>query len=105
MSEEVLKCCFDLLGITVIKKNFKSRADGLVKRENGCWRMGIRAGMPQDKTVMVMLHELAHMYLHYDKGSILTLRNTDYEEQADRAAKMAFDLMQIIFKLGDELEG
>ena len=104
MSEEVLKCCFDLLDITVIKKAFKSGADGIVKQEDGRWRMGIKNSMPQDKTVTVMLHELAHIYLHYDKGNIINQYNEEYEKQADRAAAMAFDLLHIVFALGGELE-
>lgn len=43
MSEEVLMCCIDLLGITVVKKNFESGAAGIVKWQNGKWHMGIVA--------------------------------------------------------------
>ena len=92
-------CCFDFFGIRVIKKNFNSGADGLVKWHNGTWRMGIRSGLPQDKIVRVMLHELAHIYLHYDKGNLIEHYNVEYEKQADRAADMAFDLMSVILKL------
>ena len=107
MSEEVLKCCFDLLGITVIKKNFKCPTlNGLLapSKTPKRWFVFIRENMKQDKTVMVMLHELAHIYLHYDKGNIIKQYNEEYEKQADRAAAMAFDLLHIVFALGGELE-
>lgn len=38
-----------------------------------------------------LAHELAHAFLHYDKGDMLDMaieKNREYEEQADRAAKM-----------------
>lgn len=36
-----------------------------------------------------LAHELAHYYLHYNKGdTISSEKNTEYEEQADRGAKM-----------------
>lgn len=104
MSEEVLKCCFDLLDITVIKKAFKCpKLNGLLvpSKTPKQWFIFIREGMEQDKTVMVMLHELAHIYLHYDKGNILKPNNKEYEEQAARAAAMAFDLLHIVFALGE----
>ena len=42
-----------------------------------------------------LAHELAHTYLHYDKGDILKC-NGDYEEQADRAARMLLDALTVI---------
>lgn len=41
-----------------------------------------------------LAHELAHYYLHYDKGNILGAEG-DYEEQADRGAKMLLDAFSI----------
>ena len=41
-----------------------------------------------------LAHELAHTYLHYDKGNILQ-DNWEYEEQANRAAKMLLDALTI----------
>lgn len=43
-----------------------------------------------------LAHELAHAYLHYDKGNIVENKNSNYEEQADRAAFMLLDTIQII---------
>lgn len=39
-----------------------------------------------------LAHELAHAYLHYDKGDILE-NDGSYEEQVDRAAKMLIDVL------------
>ena len=41
-----------------------------------------------------LAHELAHAYLHYDKGNILE-NDGSYEEQADRAAKMLIDALGV----------
>lgn len=40
-----------------------------------------------------LAHEIAHAYLHYDKGDILE-NDGSYEEQADRAAKMLIDALE-----------
>ena len=41
-----------------------------------------------------LAHELAHYFLHYDKGDILKADNDQgYEEQADRAAKMLLEVL------------
>ena len=47
-----------------------------------------------------LAHELAHIYLHYDKGNILPWvvgekMSAQYEEQADRAAKMLLEALSI----------
>ena len=52
-------------------------------------RIGIRMGMDFDEYVYTLAHELAHWFLHYDKGDTITSENhREYEEQADRAAKL-----------------
>lgn len=44
-----------------------------------------------------LAHELAHSFLHYDKGDILIGEShKEYEEQADRAAKMLLDALATI---------
>lgn len=58
-------------------------------------RMGISQNLQTiDDVNYNLAHELAHAYLHYDKGDTI---NSDlheqYEEQADRAAKMLLDLL------------
>lgn len=41
-----------------------------------------------------LAHELAHYFLHYDKGDIIeSAKNNEYEEQADRAAKMLLEAL------------
>lgn len=47
-----------------------------------------------------LAHELAHYYLHYDKGDIIESdRNAEYEEQAERAARLLLDALTV--KRGD----
>lgn len=50
-------------------------------------RVGIANDIDIDKINYTLAHELAHAYLHYDKGDIIT-NDGIYEEQADRAADM-----------------
>ena len=56
---------------------------------------GDRVGIANDISIKeingTLAHELAHSYLHYDKGNILKNDGT-YEEQADRAARMLLDM-------------
>lgn len=52
-----------------------------------------------------LAHELAHAYLHYDKGDILPdavdeRLSEQYEEQADRGAKMLLDVLSMVQKGG-----
>lgn len=53
-------------------------------------RIGIRQSLPTiDDINYILAHEIAHAYLHYDKGDTINSdRHKEYEEQADRAAKM-----------------
>ncbi len=46
-----------------------------------------------------LAHELAHYYLHYDKGNVLGAEG-DYEEQADRGARMLLDAFSVTQKGG-----
>lgn len=56
-------------------------------------RMGISQNLQTIEEVNYNLaHELAHAYLHYDKGDTINSGSMEqYEEQADRAAKMLLD--------------
>lgn len=48
-----------------------------------------------------LAHELAHYYLHYDKGNTLeSSENVEYEEQADRGAKMLLAALSVRQKGG-----
>lgn len=43
-----------------------------------------------------LAHELAHYFLHYDKGDTITSeKHAEYEEQADRAAKMLLTALSV----------
>ena len=59
-------------------------------------RIGVRIGMNFDEYVYTLAHELAHYFLHYDKGNTITSeKHAEYEEQADRAAKMLLTALSI----------
>lgn len=59
-------------------------------------RIGIRAEMGFDEYVDNLAHELAHYFLHYDKGDTITSeKHAEYEEQADRAAKMLLAALSV----------
>ena len=60
-----------------------------------CDKVGIANDMGIEQINYTLAHELAHVYLHYDKGNILG-NDGAYEEQADRAARMLVDIAQII---------
>lgn len=56
-------------------------------------RLAVRQDLPSIEDFNYNLaHELAHAYLHYDKGDTINSEMYEqYEEQADRAAKMLLD--------------
>ncbi len=67
---------------------------------NGRWngnRIGIRQSLSSiDEINYILAHEIAHSYLHYDKGDTINSdRHDEYEEQADRAAKMLLDMLRM----------
>lgn len=52
--------------------------------------------MDFDNYIYNLAHELAHLYLHYDKGdTIKSDHHDEYEEQADRAARMLIDVLSM----------
>lgn len=69
---------------------FKSKSEGMMISDNLCnLRIGIRSEMDFDRYMYNIAYELAHYFLHFDKGDIITgVRHKEYEEQADRGAKM-----------------
>ncbi len=76
---------------------------GRLKCVRGEVRIGIRMGMSFDEYVYTLAHELAHYYLHYDKGdTIASDRHEEYEEQAGRAAKMLLAALSVGQKGGAE---
>ena len=62
---------------------------------------GDRIGLANDLSIEQMnytlAHELAHAYLHFDKGDILQ-NDGSYEEQADRSAIMLLDMVRLIVR-------
>lgn len=66
-----------------------------LKRTPQGMRMGISQNLQTIEDVNYNLaHELARAYLHYDKGDTINSdMHEQYEEQADRAAKMLLDLL------------
>lgn len=58
-----------------------------------CDRVAIANDIGIDKINYTLAHEIAHAYLHYDKGDILG--QEIYEQQADRAAEMLLDLCEM----------
>ena len=65
---------------------------GMVRKE----RIGIANDMNLENINKTLAHEIAHTYLHYDKGNILDNKAPDYEEQVDRAADMLLETIQIV---------
>ncbi len=83
-------------GISVRFVPFKAY-NGRLKQVKEEVRIGIRIGMNFDEYVYVLAHELAHYFLHYDKGdTINSEKHAEYEEQADRAAKMLLTALSIV---------
>lgn len=88
--EELIKIC-RAKNILVLFAPFKGKY-GMVRKE----RIGISNDMNLENINKTLAHEIAHTYLHYDKGNIVENKNSNYEEQADRAAFMLLDTIQII---------
>ena len=82
---------------------FESKCEGMLVSENNIVSIGIRSGMSFDEYVYNIAHELAHYFLHYDKGDIITSeKRAEYEEQADRGARMLLAALAIGQKGGAE---
>ena len=57
--------------------------------------MAILNTMPISDINFNIAHELAHAFLHYDKGDITSDNNAEYEEQANRAATMLLEALEV----------
>lgn len=69
----------------IIICNFDSEARGISIGGN----ISLSGKMNLNQINETLAHEIAHYYLHYDKGNTLeSKRHAEYEEQADRAARM-----------------
>ena len=83
--EKLLRVAMNAGGRGITIGNFDSEARGL----NIDGNIGLSGKMNLDQINETLAHEIAHSYLHYDKGNTLeSKRHAEYEEQADRAAKM-----------------
>lgn len=59
-------------------------------------RIGIANSLSLEDINKTLAHEIAHAYLHYDKGNIADNKDSSYEEQADRAAVMLLNAIQVV---------
>lgn len=83
-------------GARVILMDFESDAKGLmIGNGDGTFKIGLRKGLSENEATYTLAHELAHIYLHIDKGNTIeSPHHAEYEEQADRAAKMLLDFIK-----------
>lgn len=59
-------------------------------------RIAIANWMDIDGLNYNLAHEIAHAYLHYDKGDTINSdKNAEYEEEADRVAKLLLDALNL----------
>lgn len=50
----------------------------------------------EEDKLFLLAHELAHAYLHNDKGdTVYNEKHSEYEEQANRAAEIILDLLAV----------
>lgn len=60
-------------------------------------RIALRQGMNNELALHVLAHEIAHAFLHYDKGNTITSeKHAEYEEQAERCAELIIELLRFI---------
>lgn len=79
--------------IIVVERIFPKRLYGLFMGDT----IAIKSDLDEAKKTYTLAHELAHCYLHFDKGNTIeSHRHSDYEEQADRAALMLLDAMKVL---------
>lgn len=78
-------------GMKIIVMPFSSNSRGLLRGET----IAIRKGLSIEDMRYTLAHEMAHAYLHSDKGNtIFSEKHSEYEEQADRVAMMLLDLLE-----------
>lgn len=59
-------------------------------------RIGLDLKLNVDDLRYTLAHELAHVYLHIDKGDIIgSPLHNEYEEQANRTANLIIDLLSL----------
>ena len=67
---------------------------GLIRNDKK--RISIANDLNLETINKTLAHEIAHFYLHSGKGNLVSNQNTEYEEQADRAAIMLLEAIQIV---------
>ena len=80
-------------GFEIILMPFKGGLKGLLVGK----KIAIRKGLSVEDVRYTLAHELAHAFLHNDKGdTIFSEKHREYEEQADRAAKMLLEVLEMV---------
>ena len=100
--EKLIHMASDLGGVVVFAP-FESQSEGILVADEDSRNIsfGLRAEMDFEKYVYNLAHELAHYFLHYDKGNTITSeKHAEYEEQADRAVKMLLAALSVSQKGG-----
>lgn len=91
---EILMRVYANEGLEVVKMNFHTKGLRGLMHANV---IGISETLSEDEELETLAHELAHHYLHYDKGNTIESPLHDaYEEQAERASKMVLDILKVI---------
>lgn len=92
MRLEKLKRFAEAKGLDIYQVDFKAFYGVLVGNH-----IYISNNMSREKELYTIAHEIAHSYLHKDKGNTIdSPRHEEYEEQADRAAHMLLDLLAMV---------
>lgn len=114
MKETVFAKLVNLVGSVngkIVFMSMKSKSKGLMTTDtaDGNVKIGLRIGMSLEEYIDTLAHELAHYFLHYDKGdTISSEKHDEYEEQADRAAKMllaALEALEANEKMAQHVKG
>lgn len=78
-------------GFNIYYIDFKTRWGAIVGKN-----ILLASDMPKEKEIYTIAHEIAHAYLHKDKGdTIESPRHKEYEEQANRTAELILDLLSM----------
>ena len=73
-------------------QSLKGRKIGFISDK----RILLNTEMKETDEAFVLAHEIAHGYLHKDKGDTTNSpKNKEYEEEANRAAELILDLLSL----------
>ena len=90
MEEALLKVC-ENKNLIVRKMKIRNGFRGILKGN----KIAISDKLTDEQALETLCHEIAHFYLHYDKGNTTESPLHDaYEEQADRAAQLVLDILK-----------